>query len=146
MLEALLTANRLNQDPSHRLRGGAEKVSATFPKWLRVCPESTGRYMMHVRMVSGTGSYVSASYRWPRGTRLGDLVGVLYVRLSEVTALLNVEGFQPDPGYGIERCLYMLNPHLPCRSPVLKEMVDKKTLVIAAAMNDIGTGRVSFFT
>lgn len=24
------------------------------------------------------------------------------------------------PGYGIERCLYMLNPHLPCWSPILK--------------------------
>ena len=24
------------------------------------------------------------------------------------------------PGYGIERCLYMLNPFLPCRSPLLK--------------------------
>ncbi len=32
------------------------------------------------------------------------------------------------------------------RSPVLKEMVDKKQIVIAAAMNDIETGRVSFFT
>jgi hypothetical protein len=32
------------------------------------------------------------------------------------------------------------------RSPVLKEMVDKKQIVIAAAMHDIETGRVSFFT
>jgi carbonic anhydrase len=31
------------------------------------------------------------------------------------------------------------------RSPVLKEMVDKKQIVIAAAMHDIETGRVSFF-
>lgn len=70
---------------------------------VRVCPETTGRYLMHVRMVSGSGSYVYAPYRWPRGTRLGDMVGVLYVRLSEVTALLNVESFQPDPGYTLER-------------------------------------------
>jgi hypothetical protein len=69
---------------------------------VRVCPESTGRYTMHVRMVSGSGSFVFASYRWPRGTRLGDLAGVLYVRLAEVTALLNVEGFQPDPGYSLD--------------------------------------------
>ena len=32
------------------------------------------------------------------------------------------------------------------RSPVLKEMVDKKQIVIAAAMHDVETGRVSFFT
>ncbi len=32
------------------------------------------------------------------------------------------------------------------RSPVLKEMADKKQIVVAAAMHDIATGRVSFFT
>jgi hypothetical protein len=70
---------------------------------VRVCPQSTGRYVMHVRMVSGSGGYVYAPYRWPRGTRLGDLAGVLYVRLAEITALLRVEGFSPDPGYSMER-------------------------------------------
>ncbi|MDQ3034425.1 MAG: hypothetical protein M3Y87_18600 [Myxococcota bacterium] len=70
---------------------------------VRVCPESTGSYTMVVRMVSGSGSYVYAPYRWPRGTRLGDMSGILYVRLAEVTALLNVESFQPDPGYSMDR-------------------------------------------
>jgi len=32
------------------------------------------------------------------------------------------------------------------RSPVLKEMADKKEIVVAAAMHDLETGRVSFFT
>lgn len=32
------------------------------------------------------------------------------------------------------------------RSPVLKEMADKKEIVVAAAMHNIETGRVSFFT
>jgi carbonic anhydrase len=32
------------------------------------------------------------------------------------------------------------------RSPVLKEMADKKEIVVTAAMHDIETGRVSFFT
>jgi carbonic anhydrase len=32
------------------------------------------------------------------------------------------------------------------RSPVLKEMADKKEIVVAAAMHDVETGRVSFFT
>jgi carbonic anhydrase len=32
------------------------------------------------------------------------------------------------------------------RSPVLKEMAEKKEIVVAAAMHDIETGRVSFFT
>lgn len=70
---------------------------------VRVCPSSTGSYQMVVRMVSGAGGFVYGAYRWPRGTRLGDLAGVLYVRLAEVTALLNVEGFQPDPGYSTDR-------------------------------------------
>lgn len=69
---------------------------------VRVCPQATGNYTMVVRMVSGSGNYFYAPYRWPRGTRLGDLAGILYVRLAEVTALLNVEGFQPDPGYSID--------------------------------------------
>lgn len=70
---------------------------------VRVCPQDTGNYTMVVRMVSGTGSYVYAPYRWPRGTRLGDLSGILYVRLAEITALLSVESFAPDPGYSLER-------------------------------------------
>ncbi len=70
---------------------------------VRVCPRTTGHYRMRVRMRSGSGSYVYAPYRWPRGTRLGDMEGILYVRLAEVTALLNVESFQPDPGYSIDR-------------------------------------------
>ena len=32
------------------------------------------------------------------------------------------------------------------RSPVLKEMADKKEIVVAAAMHDLETGRVSFYT
>ena len=32
------------------------------------------------------------------------------------------------------------------RSPVLKEMADKKEIVVAAAMHDLENGRVSFFT
>jgi carbonic anhydrase len=32
------------------------------------------------------------------------------------------------------------------RSPILKEMVSKKEIVVAAAMHDVETGRVSFFT
>jgi hypothetical protein len=70
---------------------------------VRVCPRASGQYMMQVRMVSGGGQYVYAPYRWPRGTRLGDLTGIGYVRLAEVTALLQVEGFAPDPGYDMGR-------------------------------------------
>ncbi len=70
---------------------------------VRVCPQNTGNFTMVVRMISGSGSYVYAPYRWPRGTRLGDLSGVLYVRLAEITALLSVESFAPDPGYSLDR-------------------------------------------
>lgn len=67
---------------------------------VRVCPESSGNYYMQVRMTDGSGSYVYAPYRWPRGTQGPfGLRGLIYVRMAEVTALLNVEGFEPDPGF-----------------------------------------------
>ncbi len=67
---------------------------------VRVCPESSGNYYMQVRMTDGSGAYVYAPYRWPRGTQGPfGLRGLIYVRIAEVTALLNVEGFQPDPGF-----------------------------------------------
>jgi hypothetical protein len=65
---------------------------------VRVCPEQTGNYTMTVRMYAGAGSFVYAPYRWPRGTRGPfNLSGLIYVRLGEVTSLLGVEGYEPDP-------------------------------------------------
>ena len=69
---------------------------------VRICPSTPGRYTLAVQAAAGAGDVVFAPYVWPRGTRLGDLQGVLYVRLAEVTALLGVEGFLPDPNYGVE--------------------------------------------
>lgn len=67
---------------------------------VRVCPESSGLYYMQVVMAGGAGQYVYAPYRWPRGTRGPfGLEGVEWVRLSEVTALLGVEGYAPDAGF-----------------------------------------------
>jgi hypothetical protein len=67
---------------------------------VRVCPSANGHFTMQVRMTSGSGQYVYAPYRWPRGTRGPfGLSGLIYVRLAEVTALLDVEGFEPDPGF-----------------------------------------------
>ncbi|MBX3272729.1 MAG: hypothetical protein KF729_20880 [Sandaracinaceae bacterium] len=67
---------------------------------VRVCPQASGNYYMQVQMTAGAGAYVYKSYRWPRGTRGPfGLSGVTWVRLSEVTALLGVEGFEPDPGF-----------------------------------------------
>jgi hypothetical protein len=72
---------------------------------VRVCAPQTGAYSMQVKMYSGAGSFVYAAYKWPRGTRGPfNLSGLIYVRLAEVTALLGVEGYQPDvdatPGDG----------------------------------------------
>lgn len=66
---------------------------------VRVCPETSGQFNMQVRMTDGQGSYVYAAYRWPRGTSGAGLRGLSWVRLSEVTALLGVEGFTPDAGF-----------------------------------------------
>ena len=72
---------------------------------VRVCPENSGRHRMQVKMTEGTGNFVYHAYRWPRGTRGPfGLSGLIYVRLAEVTSLLQVEGFQPSadfaPGRG----------------------------------------------
>lgn len=67
---------------------------------VRVCPENSGNFQMQVQMTRGSGAYVYAPYRWPRGTRGPfGLEGLTWVRLSEVTALLSVEGYEPDPGF-----------------------------------------------
>lgn len=66
---------------------------------VRVCPRSSGNYYMQVQMTAGSGAYVYAPYRWLRGTSGSGLEGVSWVLLSEVTALLGVEGYAPDPGF-----------------------------------------------
>jgi hypothetical protein len=59
---------------------------------------------MAIRMTAGSGNYVYAPYRWTRGTRGPfGLEGVIYLRLAEVTALLSVEGYEPDVGYDLEQ-------------------------------------------
>jgi hypothetical protein len=64
---------------------------------VRVCPETSGSQTIRVSMTSGQGNYVYAAYQWSRGTRGPfGLAGVMYVRLGEVTSLLNVENYQPS--------------------------------------------------
>lgn len=71
---------------------------------VRVCPSANGHFRMQVRMTSGTGSYFYAAYRWPRGIRGPfGLEGLIYVRLAELSQLLSVEGYSPDPGYDLEQ-------------------------------------------
>ncbi|MFK7998461.1 MAG: hypothetical protein AB8H86_02650 [Polyangiales bacterium] len=66
---------------------------------VRVCPERTGEYTMAVNMAQGGGDFVYQAYRWPRGTRGPfGLNGLIYVRLSEVSALLRQEGYSPSGG------------------------------------------------
>lgn len=64
---------------------------------VRVCPDASGTQTIRVSMTSGQGSFVYAAYQWSRGTRGPfGLAGVMYVRLGEVTSLLNVENYQPS--------------------------------------------------
>ncbi|MFW6052167.1 MAG: hypothetical protein ACODAU_13395 [Myxococcota bacterium] len=67
---------------------------------VRVCPERSGAFTMRVQMRKGEGQFVYAPYTWPRGTRGPfGLSGLIYVRLAEVTALLQNEGYAPSPDY-----------------------------------------------
>ena len=75
---------------------------------VRVCATSTGSFNMQVRMFAGSGAFAYQAYRWPRGTSGPfGLRGLIYVRLAEVTALLQVDGYGPDdtidPGRGTLR-------------------------------------------
>ena len=72
---------------------------------VRVCPRTSGSFNMRVRAHAGGGSFVYAPYRWPRGIRGPfGLNGLIYLRLAEVTGLLDHEQFAPDinsdPGRG----------------------------------------------
>jgi len=74
---------------------------------VRVCPTASGSYTMRVKMFAGAGNFVYQQYRWPRGTRGPfGLSGLMYVRLAEVTQLLNVEGFEPDTDFTPERATF----------------------------------------
>ena len=67
---------------------------------VRVCAEESGEYRMQVKMTEGEGDFIYHAYRWPRGTRGAfGLSGLIYVRLGEVTSLLSVEGYEPDPNF-----------------------------------------------
>ncbi len=67
---------------------------------VRVCASKSGQYQIKVSMAQGSGKFVYAAYRWPRGTRGPfGLSGLIYVRLAEVTSLLSVEGFEPDANF-----------------------------------------------
>ncbi|MBX7190697.1 MAG: hypothetical protein K1X94_01485 [Sandaracinaceae bacterium] len=67
---------------------------------VRACTSRAGRYLLRIAMQNGQGNYMLGAYRWPRGTRGPfGLEGLTYVRFSEMTALLETEGFQFDTNY-----------------------------------------------
>jgi len=71
---------------------------------VRVCPQTSGDYAIRVSMANGQGSFVYAPYRWPRGIRGPfNLMGLMYVRLAEVTSLLGVEGYEPSSDFMPDR-------------------------------------------
>ena len=82
--------------------------------------------------------------------KLGNLTEML-THIEPAVAATKFEGKRTSKDAKLVQAVADTNAKLAARmilsrSPVLKEMVDKKQLVIAAAMNDIATGRVSFFT
>ena len=75
-------------------------VEADARPVVRVCPERSGESRIQVRMANGGGAFRYVAYRWPRGTRGPfGLNGLIYVRLAEVTSLLNVDGYQPSADF-----------------------------------------------
>ena len=67
---------------------------------VRACTTVAGNYTVRVLAQNGAGSFAFGAYRWPRGTRGPfGLEGLTYVRFSEMTGLLEAEGFQFDANY-----------------------------------------------
>ncbi|MCB9633882.1 MAG: hypothetical protein H6721_17320 [Sandaracinus sp.] len=67
---------------------------------VRVCSERAGTYKVRVQMTAGSGAFLYHAYRWPRGTRGPfGLRGLSWVRFAEVTQLLSIDGYEPDPSY-----------------------------------------------
>ena len=82
--------------------------------------------------------------------KLGNLTEMLK-HIEPAVAATKIEGKRTSKDKKLVQAVADTNAQLAARvilsrSPVLKEMVDKKEIVIAAAMNDIETGRVTFFT
>jgi carbonic anhydrase len=82
--------------------------------------------------------------------KLGNLTEMLS-HIEPAVAATKFEGKRTSKDKKLVQAVADTNARLAARmilsrSPVLKEMVDKKQIVIAAAMNDIETGRVTFFT
>ncbi len=67
---------------------------------VRVCSDRAGTYKMRVQMSAGSGALLYHAYRWPRGTRGPfGLRGLSWVRFAEVTQLLSIDGYEPDPDF-----------------------------------------------
>lgn len=81
---------------------------------------------------------------------LGNLTGMLK-QIEPAVAATKFDGTRTSKDKKLVQAVADTNARLAAqmilsRSPVLKEMADKKEIVVAAAMHDIETGRVSFFT
>ena len=81
--------------------------------------------------------------------KLGNLTEMLS-RIEPAVAATRIEGKRTSKDKKLVQAVADTNARLAARmildrSPVLKEMADKKEIVVAAAMHDLETGRVTFF-
>jgi hypothetical protein len=70
---------------------------------VRVCPETSGRFTMRVRMTAGEGRYRAGLFRWEGGTSGAGMRGLLFVRNAELTRILQADGYQADASFDIVR-------------------------------------------
>ncbi len=70
----------------------------------RVCTDQAQANTVDLGAGSEPFQYALQTFRWPRGTQGPfGLKGIVYLRLAEATSMLNADGYQPDPAFGIER-------------------------------------------
>lgn len=70
---------------------------------VRICANDNSQRTVRLQMVDGSGAFKYATYQFTRGTRGPfGLAGLTWVRLSEVTALLDAERYSPSLDFSIE--------------------------------------------
>ncbi|MEI8255355.1 MAG: hypothetical protein WCJ30_06740 [Deltaproteobacteria bacterium] len=70
---------------------------------VRVCPPATGAFTVRMHMTGGQGAVRLGLFRWASGTSGAGMNGLLFVRNSEVSRILQADGYQGDADFELVR-------------------------------------------
>ncbi len=143
-------AKSLTRDPTNRA-GGPEKIAAYIS--VALDPQAPIRYKEIAFMPEGLGTLLSDAYA--RGNNVQSFVDILQSSLQSYW--LGVHGDQQadiiaatqkfeqcrslmrnahNPGFGLERVVYLLNPDAPCLSPMFKNAYVRTPEDVVIGLNE----------